>query len=119
MGWPIDDEQYSGETLFGYGPEDQEKDQTPAPKQAHKVLAAQRLLDWIQNDFARVTVSVRDICALGPRPLRNREIAIEAAEVLAKTGWLIPTKTHRHDRHEWQIVRKPIIQPTVATVAAK
>jgi hypothetical protein len=113
MGWPTEAEEYNGEQLFGYGPEDQEKDQTPEPKQTPKVVAAQRLLDWIQGDLNRSTISMRDIRVFGPRAVRDQKTAFESAELLVKAGWLIPTKTHRHDRYEWQVVRKPIVQPTV------
>ena len=83
---------------------------------ARKLLPAQKLLDWLQH-WTKPTVSARDICIYGPNSLRDRRSAIDAAEILAKTGWLLPNKTRRHDIHEWQIVRKPIVQPTVATVA--
>jgi len=80
---------------------------------ARKLLPAQKLLDWLQH-WTKPTVSARDICIYGPNSLRDRRSAIDAAEILVKTGWLIPNKTRRHDMHEWQIVRKPIVHPTVA-----
>jgi hypothetical protein len=119
MGWPIDPEEYDGERLFGYVDDPSEKDQTPEPKQTPKVIAAQQLLDWIQNDPTRVSITALEIRQFGPRALRNKEIAIEAAEVLAKAGWLVSTETSRRDSYKWQIVRKPILQPTLASIAAK
>jgi hypothetical protein len=114
MPWPKDDtEEFSGEMMFGYPEDPPEQDQTREPKRTPGVERAQRLLDWIQNDLARSEISLRDICAFGPRAVRAQETAIESAEMLVKAGWLIPTKTHRHDRHVWQVVRKPIVQPTV------
>jgi hypothetical protein len=65
------------------------------------------------------TVSARDICIYGPHSIRDRESAIDSAEILVKNGWLVPIKTRRHDIREWQIVRKPKIHPTVATEAAE
>jgi hypothetical protein len=85
-----------------------------ASKQARKLLPAQKLLDWLQH-WTEPTVSARDICIYGPNSIRDRKSAIDSAEILVKNGWLVPIKTRRHDMHEWQVVRKPIIQPTVAT----
>jgi len=58
---------------------------------ARKLLPAQKLLDWLQH-WTKPTVSARDICIYGPNSLRDRRSAIDAAEILVKTGWLIPTK---------------------------
>src|SRR5262245_32131520 len=86
----------------------------PSPiKKTQKPSLAQKLLDWLQH-WTKPTVSARDICIYGPNSLRDRRSAIDAAEILVKTGWLMPNKTRRHDMHEWQIVQKPIIHPTVA-----
>jgi len=87
-------------------------------KQARKLLPAQKLLDWLQH-WTKPTVRARDICIYGPNSLRDRERAIDSAEILVKNGWLVPIKTRRHDMLEWQIVRKPIVHPTVAAEAAE
>jgi hypothetical protein len=81
-------------------------------KQSHKD-PAQQLLDWLQR-WRHPTVSSRDICIYGPRPIRDRESAIKSAEVLVRHGWLVPHKTRRQDMKHWQIVRRPIVYPTVA-----
>jgi hypothetical protein len=88
-------------------------EKTPAKPHA----AAQRLLDWLQH-WSKPTIRARDICIYGPNSIRDRERALASAEILVKHSWLIPIETRRRDMYEWQIVRKPIIHPTVATVAA-
>jgi hypothetical protein len=93
-------------------------DDPPPTTKAQKPLRAQKLLDWLQH-WSKPTVSTRDICIYGPNSIRNRESAIDAAEILVKEGWLVPNKAHRRDTHKWQVVRKPIIHPTVATEAAE
>jgi hypothetical protein len=85
---------------------------TVSSELAQKLLPAQRLLDWLQH-WAKPTVSARDIYMYGPRSIRDRERAIDLAGILVGHGWLIPNKTRRRDMREWQIVRKPIIHPTV------
>ena len=75
--------------------------------------SAQKLLNWLQH-WAKNTVSARDIRIFGPRSLRDRKRAIDSAEILVTHGWLVPEKSHRYDRRVWQIVRKPIVRPTVA-----
>jgi hypothetical protein len=85
-------------------------------KQPHKIQRAQRLLDWMQS-WTKPTISARDICIYGPRPIRKREKAGEAAEVLVKTGWLRPIPTHRSDMEAWLIIRQPLVYPQCSRVA--
>jgi hypothetical protein len=87
----------------------------PPIEKTQEVSPAQKLLDWLQR-WPKPSLSMRDICIYGPRP-RNRENAISSAEILVKHGWLVPSKTRRYDSREWQIVRRPIVRPTVASVA--
>lgn len=84
-------------------------------KRTQKIQHAQKLLDWLQHARTRPTISARDIYTYGPRP-RDRESAIDLAKSLVEHGWLIPIQTHRYDRYEWQVVRKPIINPTIFNV---
>jgi len=73
-----------------------------------KIQHAQRLLDWLQG-WSKPTISAREICIYGPRPIRKREKAGNAAKILEKNGWLIPVQTHRYDMEAWQIVRMPVL----------
>ena len=88
------------------------------PGKRRSLRPREKLLDWLQH-WSKPTVSARDICIYGPNAIRDRQRAIDSAEILVKNGWLVPIKTRRHDMHEWQIVRKPIIHPTVATEAVE
>jgi hypothetical protein len=90
--------------------------QTALPTTKAQKHPAQKLLDWLQH-WAKPTVSAREICIYGPRPIRKREIAGKAAETLVKTGWLVPVQTHRYDMKAWQIVRRPILYPDCSRVA--
>ena len=81
-------------------------------KRSQKIQHAQRLLDWLQR-WSKPTVCYREIRIYGPYP-RDRESTLNAAKILVDNGWLVPIKTRRHDMLEWQIVRKPIVHPTVA-----
>jgi hypothetical protein len=85
-----------------------------SPELARKPPPAQQLLDWILNDWARPTIRARDIYRLGPNAIRARQRVIDLTEVLVTEGWLTPNQTRRRDMHEWQIIRKPIIHPTVS-----
>jgi len=85
-------------------------------KKAQESSPAQKLLDWLQH-WTKPTVSARDICIYGPRPIRKREKAGKAAEILVKNGWLIPVQTHRYDMKAWQIVRRPVLYPDCSRVA--
>src|SRR5262245_554327 len=85
-----------------------------AIKRPQKIQHAQKLLDWLQR-WNKPTVSWRDIHNHGPRPIRDRKSAIDAAEILVRNGWLVPLKPHRYDMHKWQIVRRPpIVAPEVS-----
>jgi hypothetical protein len=94
------------------------KRRPPAEKttrQTQKIQHAQKLLNWLQH-WDKPTISTRTIRIYGPRP-RDRENAIDAARILTEQGWLKPVRPRRYDTREWQIVRKPIVSPTVADVA--
>src|SRR5262249_31181526 len=84
-------------------------------KEPQQIKHAQKVLEWLLR-WNKPIVCAQDIRLYGPRP-RNRKTAIELAKILAERGWLQPIPTHRYDRHAWQIIRKPIINPTVANGA--
>lgn len=78
------------------------------------LFAAQQLLDFVMQKWAKPTVSLRDFAVYGPRSLRKRrESVLEAAEILTSRGWLIPQRTARPDRLVWEIHHKPVLKPTV------
>jgi len=85
----------------------------PAQTPIKKTQPAQLLLDWLLQHWTKPTICARDIRAYGPNSIRDEKSAIGSAETLTKYGWLVPLKAHRHDRRHWQIVRKPIVHPTV------
>jgi hypothetical protein len=86
----------------------------PAPiKKAQEPAPAQKLLDWLQR-WRKPTVRMNEILVYGPRPVRKRENALNSAQKLVEHGWLVPIKTRRPDMVEWQIVRRPIVHPTIA-----
>ena len=86
----------------------------PPPAKTQEPSPAQRMLDWLQR-WPKSTVSSCEIYQYAPRSIRfDRENAIKTAEVLARHGWLTPTKTPRRDWRVWQITRRPIVHPTVA-----
>jgi hypothetical protein len=72
-----------------------------------KLPPAQKLLDWLLHDWTKPTVSARDIYTYGPNSIRDRESAIDYAEILVKHGWLVPIKLRRRDMKEWQITKGP------------
>jgi len=63
---------------------------------------AQLLLNWLHHRPG-TTITAREIRNHGPRPIRDREIAISAAQVLTAHGWLTPINSYT-----WQIIRQPL-----------
>jgi hypothetical protein len=89
---------------------------TASSEQAQKIRDAQKLLDWLLHRN-KPTVCIKEIRVFGPRCFRREpERAIDSAAILAKEGWIIPAKKHRRDGHKWEIVRKPVVHPTVAAI---
>jgi hypothetical protein len=89
----------------------------PTPVEARKqplseIERAQRLLDFLQR-WGKPTVTPRDIRIYGPKSLRDQQSAIASAEILKKHGWLIPAEPRQRNALEWEIVRRPIIYPTL------
>ena len=91
-------------------------DPKPEVKQPHS--NAQKLLNFLFH-WPKDTVTVRDIRIYGPRPIRDREIALNSAQTLVERGWLVPVKARRRDMIEWQIIRQLVVHPTVATEPAE
>ena len=91
----------------------------PIESRPNEITPAQKLLDFLQQHWTKPTITSREICRSGPNAIRNQKNAINSAEILVKAGWLIPNKTRRRDMHEWLIVRKPIVHPTVAAETAE
>ena len=83
-------------------------EQKPQPPD-HSQLLLNFLLRW-----PRDTIRLNQILVYGPRP-RRREIAVSSAAVLVAQKWIVPRATPRPDMFEWQIVRRPIVHPTIAT----
>jgi hypothetical protein len=93
-----------------------DKGRPPPIKKAQEVSPAQRLLNWLQH-WNKPTICTRDICYHGPGPIRKREKASKAIEILVKNGWLVPDQSHRRDRQVWRIVRTPTLYPDCRSVA--
>jgi hypothetical protein len=89
---PNEDKQHNGQKIF-------------SPMQ--KLPPAQLLLSWLLYDWPQSTVTLRDICNLGPNSIRRKETALSLAEVLSKLGWLTPLEARRRDIKKWKIVKDP------------
>jgi hypothetical protein len=77
---------------------------------------AQRLMAWLPR-WPKATISVRDVRLYGPNSLREPKIALDAIEVLAGYGWLIPAEGRQHNSKWWKIARGPdraVASPGVA-----
>jgi hypothetical protein len=85
----------------------------PEEKKTNQPDPAQKLLDWLQK-WSKPNISLRDIQLYAPRIVRTHRSTIDAAtEILVKNNWLVPDKAHRRDRRVWQIIRRPMVHPTV------
>src|SRR5262249_62010590 len=91
---------------FSFATETKTAQQPPGPS------PAQRMLDWLQR-WPHETVSVRDARIWGPKLFRDPQKAVDAAQVLVRNQWLIPTKPRRREPYRWQVVRKNIVHPVV------
>ena len=80
-----------------------QQEQTPPPTP----LAAGVLLRWIQNNWTKPVIHLRDLERLGPNPIRDRESALKMAEVLVRRGWLVEMKPHRCDTKRWRVTIGP------------
>jgi hypothetical protein len=77
------------------------------PPTNYKSSPTERLLDCLVNRWPRPTICARDIYVYGPRCTRNLKSALDLTRILTENGWLTPVKSHRYDRHKWQIIRGP------------
>ena len=68
------------------------------------LLLAQKLLDWLRNEWKQPTIAAREIYQYGPSAIRDRNTTLAAAQILVDHGWLEPVNTKRRDQHEWRLV---------------
>ena len=71
-----------------------------------KSQSLERLLSWLVNNWAKDTITARQIRVYGPYPLRNEtQATLDLAQGLVERGWLFPVAPRRHDSREWKIGR--------------
>ena len=79
---------------------------TTIPPVGPKAHPTEKFLDWLLNDWPKSTISLREICRLGPNAIRDWENAMGMAETLVQRGWLIRReKRRRRDNRVWEIAR--------------
>jgi hypothetical protein len=74
------------------------------PFTGRKDSQVEKTLDWLINHWNKPTITLREICRLGPSP-RNWESAARTAKTLVERGWLVRIETPRRDMRHWQIMR--------------
>ena len=75
------------------------------------------LLGWLMDRWTEDRVTLREIQAFGPNPIRNKEKILSLMQTLTAQGWTTPAKPHRYDMKRWKIARgstfRPQPQPTI------
>jgi hypothetical protein len=71
---------------------------------------AQRLLDWLLQDWLEPVISLIEIYQQGPNPIREKATAQKLVDILVEHGWLekIPegaVVAGQRRRDAWRIVR--------------
>jgi hypothetical protein len=103
-------------TLFEkLGPPPAEK-APPKEKIEQPIDHLEILLEWLMSRWTKNTITLRDISAYGPYPIRKKEIITNLTQILAARGWLIPTKPRQYNAKRWEIARgpaknAPVVQP--------
>jgi hypothetical protein len=72
----------------------------------------QRMLDFVLR-WPGESISTSEMMLYGPRPKKNAEEVLKLATTLEKYGWLRPKTTPKKNMRHWNIVRRPIINPTL------
>jgi len=75
---------------------------------------AQKMLDFLLR-WPGESISTSEMMIYGPRPKKNAEEVLKLATILEKYGWLTPKPTPQKRMKHWNIVRRPIIHPTLDT----
>jgi hypothetical protein len=69
------------------------------------------LLDWLLHQWPKDLITLRDIQAYGPNPIRDKKVAPKLMRILTKRGWVVALKPHRYDMMRWKIARGTAFQP--------
>jgi hypothetical protein len=101
-----------------------EKERPLPPPIDERDTPIERLQKWLRR-WRRPTVSLRDLYTHGPHSDRDKQTALNLAQILVQQGVLIPIVARRRDVQKWKIVPKsqrptaltahPPSQPTAAT----
>jgi hypothetical protein len=85
----------------------------PPPKEEIKqpLKNLELLLGWLLNRWPKDLVTLRDIQAFGPGPVRDKTVALNLMQILSARGWATPVKPHRYDMKQWEIARGSTFQP--------
>ena len=75
------------------------------------LLLAQRLLDWLHNNWSEQLVSLPDIYQLGPNAIRDQRTAARLVQLLEEHGWLSKlegggTVAGKRRKDAWRIVKE-------------
>jgi hypothetical protein len=84
----------------------------PVEEKTSQPDLAQRMLDFLLR-WPRPSISTSDMMIYGPRPKQNAEGVLKLATILEKHGWLTPKSTPKKNMRHWNIVRRPIVHPTL------
>ena len=84
----------------------------PAEENTKQPDLAQRMLNFLLR-WPHPSISTSDMMIYGPRPKQNAEGVLKLATILEKHGWLTPKSTPKKNMRHWNIVRRPIVHPTL------
>jgi len=80
---------------------------TVLPPTGPNAHPTEKFLSWLINDWAKPTISLREICRYAPNAGRDWERGMGLAETAVQRGWLVRLETRRRDMRVWQILRGP------------
>ena len=83
----------------------------PKEKVEQPLKNLELLLDWLMNRWTGDRITLREIQAFGPGPVRDKNVALNLMQILSARGWATPLKPHRYDMTRWEIPRGPPPQP--------
>jgi hypothetical protein len=64
------------------------------------------LLGWLTTRWNADLITLRQVRAYGPGPVRDEKVALKLMQTLTERGWVTPVEAWRYDQRRWRVCRR-------------
>jgi hypothetical protein len=64
------------------------------------------LLTWLMTRWNADLITLRQVRAYGPGPVRDEKVVLKLMQTLTERGWVTPVGAWRYDQRRWRVCRR-------------